>query len=182
MGFVVPITEPTELRAGDTWLWLRSLGDYPASVWTLTYHFRNASAYFDVTATADGDDHSVDVPMATTAAYAPGHYEWAAFVTDGSTRHEVDTGRIEVLADVSATQAYDGRTDFRKLIDAIDAILQSRASSDQIDAVATAVGDSSVTRKPSLLLEWRSKFLMEAQRQEGTGGTLRRIVARFPNG
>jgi len=54
MAYTVPNTEPAALRSGDTWQWTRDLGDYPADAWTLTYYFRNATAHFDIVATADG--------------------------------------------------------------------------------------------------------------------------------
>ena len=51
MAASIPTTEPTSLRAGNTWQWRREdLSDYPASTWTLTYHFRNRTSHFDVVA------------------------------------------------------------------------------------------------------------------------------------
>src|SRR5574340_367386 len=77
MAYTAPTNEPSALRAGDTWSWRREdLGDYPASSWTLKYYFRNSSAKFDATATADGDDFEVTVAKATTAGYTVGWYDW----------------------------------------------------------------------------------------------------------
>ena len=68
MTATIPTTEPTELRVGDTWQWKREdlSSDYPATSWTLTYYFRNATAYFNVVATADGVHFEVTVAKATT--------------------------------------------------------------------------------------------------------------------
>ena len=74
----IPTTEPTELRAGDTWKWTRSLSDYPASIWTLTYVLVQAAVQKSITASASGDDFSVSVAKATTAAYAEGLWSWVA--------------------------------------------------------------------------------------------------------
>ena len=104
MSADIPTTEPTSLRAGDTWAWRREdLSDYPASGWTLVYYFRNATAYFDITASADGDAYAVSVAKASTGK-TPGWYDWVAVVTDtGNTeRYEVDRGRVEILANYAA--------------------------------------------------------------------------------
>ena len=53
MAQSIPTTEPTRLRAGDTWQWRREdLSDYPATAWTLTYWFRNSTDHLDVSAAA----------------------------------------------------------------------------------------------------------------------------------
>jgi len=43
MAATIPSDEPARLRAGDTWKWTRTLGDYPAGTWTLKYRFKNAA-------------------------------------------------------------------------------------------------------------------------------------------
>ena len=185
MAASIPTTEPTSLRAGNTWQWRREdLSDYPASVWTLTYHFRNRTSNFDVTATADGDAFAVSVAMASTNK-ATGWYDWLAVVTDGTDRHEVDAGRVEVLPDVSAAQAYDGRSFARKMLDYIEAALLDRASSDQLDLINAALADRSLARDKGGLIALRSQFKAEVNREahaenlrKGKGGK-NRLLVRF---
>lgn len=135
MAFAVPLKEPASLRAGDTWQWRREdLPQFPASVWTLTYRFKNASGGFEIVAYADDDFFSVDVAAATTVAYAPGDYSWQAQVFDGTDKHTVESSTLTVLPSffaTAATTAYDDRSTARKALDAIDAYLQGRATSDQ---------------------------------------------------
>ena len=181
MAHQIPETEPTALSAGSTWTWRRAdLSDYPASVWTLSYRFKNATAAFDVTASADGDAFLIEVAPATTAAFAAGRYDWRAFVTDGTDVHEVDAGVFEVTPNFQTAEVYDGRTLSRRLLDAVNAILEQRATDGDIDLVSVAIGDRSVTRDPARLMEYRSKLELEVQRVEKTGG-MKRIVARFGN-
>ncbi|HJN90715.1 MAG TPA: hypothetical protein QGG93_10315 [Verrucomicrobiota bacterium] len=61
--------EPEKLTAGVTWKWKKTLSDYPASEWTLTYYLRKDGA------TADGDTHLVTVAASTTSGYAAGVYD-----------------------------------------------------------------------------------------------------------
>jgi hypothetical protein len=185
MAYTPPTTEPTELRAGDTWAWTRSLAAWPASVWTLTYHLRSATAHLDVVATADGDDFAVSVAKATTAGYAQGWYDWVAEVTDGTSRHEVGRGRLRVLPDYSAAAALDGRSFARQMVDYIEAALLDRASSDQLDVINASLADRSLSRDKAGLITLRSHFLAEAKREEHTEALRRgeggrnRLLVRF---
>lgn len=159
----IPTTEPTELRAGDTWAWRRDdLADYPAgSGWELTYYFRNATEHFDVSAVADGDAHAVTVAMATTAGYAPGEYDWVALVSDGTSRHEVARGRVNILPDYSDAAAIDGSSFARTLLDAVEAELLSRGSSGRLDLVTSSLADRSLTRDAQGLTTLRRQLKAE---------------------
>jgi len=182
MGYTIPTTEPISLRAGDTWQWTReNLSDYPATIWTLTYYFRNATSYFDIAATADGSTFAVSVALAATATRAPGWYDWTAFVTDGIERYQVGKGRTEVLPDLAGAVAYDGRTFARRMLDYIEAALESRASTDQLDLITAQLENRSLTRDKAGMTALRSQFKFEVQREEQmrTGINKTRILARF---
>lgn len=132
----IPTTEPTELRAGDTWRWTRSLANYPASSgWTLKYRYKNATGGFEIVASASGADFSVSIAAATTAAYTAGTYAWTAWVEGGSSeKYTVDGGVCTVKADYRAAAAstpLDDRTHARKVLDAIESVIEGRASKDQ---------------------------------------------------
>ena len=60
--------EPEKLTSGVTWKWKKTISDYPASEWTLTYYLRKDGATAtSFSATADGDTHLVTVAAATTS-------------------------------------------------------------------------------------------------------------------
>ena len=130
MAADIPTNEPAELRAGDTWKWTRTLADYPASAWTLKYRFKSPTAGFEITASASGDDYSVTVTAATTAAYAAGTYTWIAWVEGGtSEKYTVDTGVVTIDADYrsgTATAGLDDRSHARKTLAAIESWIESR--------------------------------------------------------
>lgn len=183
----IPTTEPTSLRAGDTWAWRREdLSDYPAgSGWGLTYYCRNAAAHFDISATADGDAYTVTVAMATTADIVAGDYDWVAVVESATERHEVDRGRLTILPDYSAAAALDGRSFARTLLAAVEAELLSRGSSGRLDLVTSTLADRSLTRDATGLIKLRSQLLAEVTREENAErmrqglGSRNRVLVRF---
>lgn len=132
MTAAIPTREPAELVAGDTWSWTRSLSDYPAGTWTLTYYLRGQAGEISFSASASGTDHLVSVAKATTAGYKAGFYQWEAAVTDGTTRTTVARGTLTVKPDPANTGAgLDARSHARKVLEAIEAVIEGRATKDQ---------------------------------------------------
>lgn len=185
--------EPKTLTAGDTARWLKTLStfqiDDDTSIdpvtdgWTLKYHFRGPGA-IDITATVSGSDYLVNVAPGTTANWTTGHYLWEAYISKDSDRYKVDTGVITILANLAAIAApYDGRTHAKKMLDAIEAVLEGRASS---EIASYTEGGRSVTKIPhDELLAIRSRYQQEyfnelaAQRIADGLGSRRNIYVRF---
>lgn len=157
----IPTNEPAVLRAGDTWKWTRSLADWPASAWTLKYRAKNAAGGFEITATASGDDFSVAVAAATTAAYAAGDYSWIAWVEAGAEKFTVDSGTWTVQAEYRtglATVALDDRSHARKVLDAIEAFIEGN----DLQAAAVVIGERQIRNIPiPELLKLRQRYLQE---------------------
>ncbi|MEO7066263.1 MAG: hypothetical protein ABI114_05115 [Rhodanobacter sp.] len=122
---------PTEVTAGDTISWRRIGGDYPASAgWVLAYTLLSAAAVFNATATPDGDDFLIDVPAATSAAWAAGSYRVQEYVTssDGTQRFTLATYALQVLPNAAAaTAGMDTRTHAQIVLDSINAYLETKA-------------------------------------------------------
>lgn len=182
MAATLPTSEPHIARAGDTWQWTREdLADYPASGWTLKYYFRNATAFFDVTATASGEAFAVLVGKATTAGIDAGSFDWVAVVESATERFEVDQGSIEVLPDFAAAAALDARTFARTMLDAVEAALLSKATAGQLDLVQAALADRSMQYNPAALLTLRKQLQSEvaAELAKQNGTSARRVMVRF---
>lgn len=172
--------EPISLIAGDTAKWRRELSTYPASAgWALGYELVNAQHRYEIAATADGDAFRVVVSAATTQGYAPGSYDWRARVTnsDGDV-YTVAAGRMTVAP--SFGTAIDGRSHARRTLDAIEAVLEGRASS------ATAEYEINGRRLKYIPLNelhgMRSKYRREVEAEEGKSGhrgVSGRIMVRF---
>lgn len=169
MSADIPTTEPSELRAGDTWKWTRGLDDYPASAgWTLKYRFKSAAGGFEVVASASGDSFSVTVAASATGAYAAGRYTWAAWVEGGTAeKYSVDAGTLDVLPDYrsgTATTALDDRSHARKTLDAIEAVIENRATLDQL---RYTINGRELQRTPIPdLLKFRQFYKAEVRSEE----------------
>jgi hypothetical protein len=161
MSATVPLSEPTKLRAGFTWSWRREdlAADYPAGTWSLNYAFKNAANHFEITAVADGDNFAVTVAAATNASYAAGKYNWAAWVESGAEKHEAGEGWIEIEAAFTGATAFDTRSHARKVLDAIEAEIEGKATAAQIAMVEYTIGSRHYKRDPKILMDWHNKYL-----------------------
>lgn len=180
----IPLAVPSALRAGDTWKWKVSNGDFPASDgWVLAYELRcrsaaraNFSAGTAISGaeiTADGNSFAVVVAAADTARLSDGAWEWVAFATLGAERYQFGSGRFTVLpnlaeADERAVQSHAERT-----LSVIEAALEGRLTEDM---ESYQIAGRAVTRIPiNDLFALRSKYLTIVSQERR--GTLARTVA-----
>lgn len=176
---------PNQLRAGDTWKWTATLSDYPATTWTLTYYLvRQSIATISFAASADGADHAVSVAAADTAAYTPGVYKYQAVVDDGTDHYQVEAGTVELLANfASGASSIDARSHARKVLDAVEALIEGTASKDQQEI--TEGGVTLKRRSVEDLLSLRDRYRAEVaaelrrERAERGLGTAKTIKVRF---
>lgn len=166
---IIPTSEPAELRAGLTWVWKKSLSDYPATTWTLTYWFKQmgvSGTNFSVVASADGMDYSVTVTAATTANYTADDYSWVAVASSGTESYEVDRGTLKVLPKYNAVAALDDRSHARKVLEAIEAVIENRATKDQEEY---SFSNRSLKRTPLPdLIKLRDKYRAEVYAEEAS--------------
>ena len=181
----IPSTEPATLRAGDTWKWTKTLADYPADVWTLKYRFKNAAGGFEVIATASGTDHSINVASATTTSLSAGTYQWIAWVEFGADKFTVGEGSISVLADYrngAPTVALDDRSHAQKMLDQINAWLESR---DPAVAEYEIAGRRMKFIPITELIKLQDRYRMEVAKDSDAArissglGSRRNILVRF---
>ena len=169
MAATLPTTPPARHVAGTSLQFTRALADYPPPAWTLSYALVKAGQRIVFTATNNGDgSHRVSVPMATTAAWPAGAYELQGYVSNGTDRHLVDTGTLHVLPDFAAqSTGYDGRSHARKVLDAIEAVLEGRAAETHLELqVVTPGGTRRVSEIPHAdLLALRSQYQNEVARE-----------------
>lgn len=125
---------PAKFTAGESISWSVSLSDYPASEsWELVYTLIKSDTRIQITASADGDDHLIEVSSATTADYAVGEYEYQAHISNGTEKYEVDAGVVEILTDFAThASGFDSRSTVKKILDAIDTVLVTRSGKTQL--------------------------------------------------
>jgi hypothetical protein len=177
-------TEPAALYSGDSISWLIALPDYPASGgWTLKYNGVSAAGRFALTSTASGDSHAVAAAKTATAGYTAGTYSLTKYVehTDG-TRVTLAELSLIVKPDLAGKSgAFDNRSHVKKMLDAIEAVLEGTATTDQMEF--TIDGTTIKRRSVADLLAIRSKYLeywrQEQQAANVSGGNRNKILVRF---
>ncbi len=176
----------SELIAGDTLQFTTVVPDYPASAgWTLTYRLipRTAGTAISFSGSASGDDYAIEVGASVTKDWVAGEYSWSAYVSKAGERHTVDQGTVKILDDPGVIAAYDGRSHARKTLDAIQAVIQNRATQDQ---KSYSIGGRSLERMPlSDLLKLESAYLTRVANEDaaasgGVAGPLGRIRYGVP--
>jgi len=186
-----PTQEPDLLVVGDRWMWRRPdlVADYPTADYALTYEFHEDSGgggshKFTITATETSTDYIVEIASATTASYTAGEYNWYAFITrsSDSQRIAVDEGHTKLELDFANTNA-DNRSHAKKVLDAIQAVLENRASQDQM---SYSIAGRSLSRMSiDDLMRFRDRYRAEYNKEikqkriknkQDTGNT---IKARF---
>jgi len=159
MAMTIPTTEPASFMAGNTVKWINSHADFPADDgWVIAHAFVNASGTFATTSTADGSNHLTTILAATSAGFTAGDYRWQAYATKGAERYPVGSGATTVEANF-ATGATDGRSHVKTVLDAIEAVLEGRATSDQ--ASVSLNGRSIAKLSPAELIEFRRFYKAE---------------------
>lgn len=184
MAFTTVLSKiPNKITAGESVSWAVSLSDYPASSdWTLTYTLVKSDAHIQIVAGSDGDDHIVEVAYSTSAGYAPGAYAYQGHVSNGTERYLVDSGIIEISTDFSGQETgYDGRSHVKKVLDAIEAVLESRASKTQLSQTvgSTQVQHMTLDQLIRARDEYRARYLKELA---SCGSMKKRVIKpRFYN-
>ncbi len=173
MSLSVPTVEPTTARAGDTWRWTRDLPDYPAPTWVLTYTLFASAGVVSIVAAASGALHSVNIAPATTALYTAARYDWVAHISDGTDRFQVGSGVIQVTPDVAEATAYDGRSHARKMLDAINAMLEGRGTSGDLDVIRVAHGDRVTEWDVPTLLKMRQQYAAAVSSEDAAAALAR---------
>lgn len=166
MTYPVPTAVPATLRAGDTVTWRRSLSYFPASDgWTLSYVLVKSGSQITINASADGADHVVEVPLATTAAWSPGTYTWQERATKAGKTYTNAVGVLQILASfAAATSGLDARTHAQKTLDALESWIESR----DIGVAEYQIGDKQLKSLsiPDLLL-LRDRYRREVRESVG---------------
>lgn len=167
---ITPLTsEPASITAGDTISWDIALPDYPASAgWTLKYKAVCATGYFAMVSTASGDNHLIAVAKAITAVYPAGTYSLTKYVESTTELVTLSETTLIVRPCISGmTAAFDNRTHNRKVLAALEAVLEGTATTDQQET--TIDGTTIKRRTVADLLKMRSTYALRVWREENPG-------------
>lgn len=162
-----PDIEPDFLFAGDRWAWKKTnLTDYGAG-YTLSYELtlETGAAPNTITATLSGTEYLIEVSQATTAGYTAGDYRWVALITrdSDSERLQIGYGTLTIKAN-PATSSADARSHAKIGYDAVCAVLENRATKDQM---GYSINGRSLERTPLKdLIGLKAHFAREVQTEE----------------
>lgn len=122
-----------------------------------------------ITASTSGSDYAISVLPATTKLWVAGKYSYQAYVYKGTPptfteKHTIEIHEVEILPDLTqATSATDNRSHCKKVLDAIEAVLEGKSSN---DIVAYSIGGRSISKMAvTELLKWRDIYRAEYQRE-----------------
>jgi hypothetical protein len=152
---------PSEISAGITFRVPVAFSEYPAPDWALSLILRGP-APIDLIAEGLVENHTFLAAAAVTAAWVPGSYWWQLRASDGTDVVLLAEGQTKMLADISAVAGqFDGRAHAQRVLDAIEAVIEGRAS---IDQESYSINNRSLSRTPvSDLLKLRDRYRAEVK-------------------
>lgn len=155
---------PASASAGLTFDRTVTLTAYPAPAWQVSAVLRGPDS-INLTATQENTNHRFRVTATETVQWVPGDYWYSIRATDGTNVLEVEAGEITIKPDLaSMSDGHDGRNHLQKVLDAIEAVLEKRAS---IDQERYRINNRELYRTPiSELLQLRDRYRSELRRMK----------------
>lgn len=180
MAAPVPTTEPTVIHAGDSIHFERDIDDYSAADWTLTYRLLSmaGAAAITFTAAADGSKFEITVTSAVTAAWTAGEYTLIGYLTDGTSRVQVYSGKFSVLPDPATVDHFDSRTYLERILALLEEVIEKGVIREVIRYSYGGVTTEVQSMKDALDARDRIKAAI-AQEEAVAKGKQRRILTRF---
>lgn len=170
---------PCEITAGLSFSVAASAPDYPTDDWVLTLYLRGPSSA-DVV--MDGLTSAFVAAPSATKTWKPGRYFWAIRAASDDDVRELQKGELTVLPDIAAASgSFDGRSQAERTLDAVNAVIEGRASMDQEryrinnrELYRTPIGDL-------LKLQTHYRRIVASEKKKASGSTYwgRRIEVRF---
>jgi hypothetical protein len=182
----------TEIIQGSTIEWEVELCDYlPSDGWALKYYIRGAGTGLDVTGTDDDDDDVFELVITATqtAGLAIGNWSWQSFAEKDAEKFLISQGNFKVkegFATIAAATTFDGRSQVKIALDAIDAVIAGKATLDQQEYT---IGNRSLRRYAmSDLIALRKEYqrlyneeLRAERARQGKGTLMTPFYSRFRN-
>jgi hypothetical protein len=148
---------------------------YPAPDWELRAILRGPAS-IDLVAVASGTAHAFATPASGTGVWQAGQYAYSIRAHSGDDVHELEAGQLVIAADLVAVQpGHDARGHAQRTLDAIEAVIEGRASRDQ---QSYTISGRTLVRTPIAdLIMLRTAYRKEVK-QLKAGGRGKRILGR----
>jgi hypothetical protein len=186
---------PAQIIIGDTVTWLTDdlagldpltglSTTYTNDLYTLSWALRGAVA-LSLTAVASGTGYKTTITSVQSATLMAGNYFWQAFVTKAGNRVTIGSGQSQVVSNLAVgTDAYDGRLEVEKMLDAVTAAIQARLTGGAVLKYQIKGRDLERDPIPDLIL-LRDRLKVEVSRAKAADkmaqglGDPRRLFVRF---
>lgn len=171
---------PDKIYAGDSLYLSLLLPTFVAEGWSLSFIFSSATEKLaTVETTTEGSNYVLSVPAATTADWT-GTVFYFGRLSLGSEVQTVYTGQIEVKPN-PAVAGFDNRTHVKKVLDAIEAVIENRASTDQMSYSIAGRSLSRLGIEQLLYFrdEYRRMYAIEQKKSGHSLGKSSLIKVRF---
>lgn len=128
------MTTPNKILAGDTLSFVNTISEYSDDDgYTANFVLNSASVEYSFAASGVGTEFTFAQTAAQTALWVAGKYTYLIYSAKAAERFTIERGEIDIKADIVGAGGVDVRTHAQKVLDAICAVLEKRASSDQRD-------------------------------------------------
>jgi hypothetical protein len=167
--------------AGLAWDWSVAIPAFPAPSWAFHFYLRGPGS-LDLVALPDGAAHRFSATAAQTASLQKGIYAWQLIGADGEQELLVDEGRVTVSIALSRlADGHEARTHAERMIGAIEAVLENRATLEQrrYRINNRELERTSITELRRLLKEYRVEAAQQAAKRAGRSIIGRNHVVRF---
>lgn len=157
---------PTTITAGDTFSYVVTSATYTNSDGYTVYLKLRGAGSIDLTGTATTDsEFTITETAANTANWTAGFYKYVIYASDGTNEYTLDTGTTEVTLRADLDPTTDIRSHAQKVLDAIEAVIEGRASTDQ---QSYTINGRSLTRMTvDDLLKFRRLYKQEVKKEQG---------------
>ena len=186
-----PSKEPTELQLGDFWAWKRIdlATDYPTAAYALIYEFNlvdgSTASNFTLTATEANDEYIISTT--STTSYTAGNYNWIAYIqrSSDSARIKIGEGFTEIQQNYATTTA-SVRSHAKVVLDAIEAVIENRATIDQssMSIAGRSLSRMSVDELMTFRNTYKAEYLKEVKMARiknghGSGNTVKEWLTKI---
>ena len=180
-----PSQVPVELQLGDFWAWKREdlSQDYPVAGYSLSYEFNLVDgatvANFTLTATESDDNYIIE--ESSTVSYTKGNYNWVSYITrsSDSARVKLEEGFVEIQDNYATTSA-SVRSHAKIVLDAIEAVIENRATMDQssMSIAGRSLSRLSIDELLTFRDRYKAEYLKEVKQlriknKRGSGNTIK---------
>ena len=155
---------PTSFFAGDTVAWLVADPTYlPADGWSIQADITNAGNHYSTTSADNGDgQHKLLLGTADTQAMVAGDYQLTLAAIKGGERYTLSVSPVSIQA--NPTQAGDGRSKVKQMLDAVEAYL---LNTDNIAAASYSIAGRDLSRYSlTEVLALRNQLRKDYQREQ----------------